>query len=140
MLELGDPDAPYGLRGVGEPPTISSTPAIVSALRAATGAALTRVPVRPDDMVGPEMPAAPAELTAHFTIEGPDEARAAVLEAVRPSGLARDGGPSELMLPARATRSSARSATRWRPRWVRARTGWTSGSRRPRSRARRRGR
>ena len=52
VLELGDPDAPYGLRGVGEPPTISSTPAIVSALRAATGAPLTRVPVRPDEMVG----------------------------------------------------------------------------------------
>jgi CO/xanthine dehydrogenase Mo-binding subunit len=52
VLELGDPDAPYGLRGVGEPPTISSTPAIVSALRNATGAALTRVPVRPDDIVG----------------------------------------------------------------------------------------
>ncbi len=52
VLELGDPDAPYGLRGVGEPPTISSTPAIVSALRAATGAALARVPVKPDDMVG----------------------------------------------------------------------------------------
>jgi CO/xanthine dehydrogenase Mo-binding subunit len=52
VLELADPGAPYGLRGVGEPPTISSTPAIVSALRAATGAALTRVPVRPDDIVG----------------------------------------------------------------------------------------
>ena len=38
VLELADPGAPYGLRGVGEPPTISSTPAIVSALRAATGA------------------------------------------------------------------------------------------------------
>jgi CO/xanthine dehydrogenase Mo-binding subunit len=52
VFEFADPDAPYGLRGVGEPPTISSTPAIVSALRAATGAALTRVPVRPDDIVG----------------------------------------------------------------------------------------
>jgi CO/xanthine dehydrogenase Mo-binding subunit len=52
VLELGDPESPYGLRGVGEPPTISSTPAIVAALRAATGAALTRVPVRPDDIVG----------------------------------------------------------------------------------------
>jgi CO/xanthine dehydrogenase Mo-binding subunit len=54
VLELGDPDAPYGLRGVGEPPTISSTPAIVSALRAATGQPLTRVPVRPDDLAGLE--------------------------------------------------------------------------------------
>jgi xanthine dehydrogenase D subunit len=52
VLELGDPDAPYGLRGVGEPPTISSTPAVVAALRAATGAELPRVPVRPDHLVG----------------------------------------------------------------------------------------
>jgi CO/xanthine dehydrogenase Mo-binding subunit len=51
VLELADPHAPYGLRGVGEPPTISSTPAIVAAIRAATGRALTRVPVRPDDIV-----------------------------------------------------------------------------------------
>ncbi|OZM74108.1 xanthine dehydrogenase subunit D [Amycolatopsis antarctica] len=48
VLELADPHAPYGLRGVGEPPTISSTPAIVAAIRAATGQALTRVPVRPE--------------------------------------------------------------------------------------------
>jgi CO/xanthine dehydrogenase Mo-binding subunit len=52
VLELGDPDSPYGLRGVGEPPTISSTPAIVAALRDATGRPLARVPVRPDDIVG----------------------------------------------------------------------------------------
>ena len=47
-----DPHAPYGLRGVGEPPTISSTPAIVAAIRAATGLALTRVPVRPEHITG----------------------------------------------------------------------------------------
>ena len=52
VMELADPGAPYGLRGVGEPPTISSTPAIVAALRAATGAELPRVPVRPDHIVG----------------------------------------------------------------------------------------
>jgi CO/xanthine dehydrogenase Mo-binding subunit len=49
ILELGDPEGPYGIKGAGEPPTISSTPAIVSALRAASGRALGRVPVRPDD-------------------------------------------------------------------------------------------
>ncbi len=54
ILELADPHAPYGLRGVGEPPTISSTPAIVAAIRAATGRPLRRVPVRPDDIVGIE--------------------------------------------------------------------------------------
>jgi CO/xanthine dehydrogenase Mo-binding subunit len=48
ILELGDPTAPYGLKGVGEPPTISSGPAIAAALRAATGRRLTRIPVRPE--------------------------------------------------------------------------------------------
>ena len=51
VLELADPHAPYGLRGVGEPPTISITPAVVAAIRAATGRPLTRVPVRPEHIV-----------------------------------------------------------------------------------------
>ncbi|PXY27112.1 xanthine dehydrogenase subunit D [Prauserella muralis] len=51
VLELADPHAPYGVRGVGEPPTISSTPAIVAAIRAATGKPLTRVPVRPEHII-----------------------------------------------------------------------------------------
>src|SRR3712207_1986965 len=37
ILELADPESPCGLRGAGEPPTIASTPAIVAALRDATG-------------------------------------------------------------------------------------------------------
>ena len=52
ILELADPEAPYGLKGVGEPPTIASTPAIVAALRDATGQPLTRVPVKPEQIVG----------------------------------------------------------------------------------------
>ena len=52
IMELADPHAPYGLRGVGEAPTLSSTPAIVSAIRAATGLALMRVPVRPEHITG----------------------------------------------------------------------------------------
>ena len=52
ILEYPDPHAPYGLRGAGEPPTISSTPAIVAAIRAATGRPLTRVPVRPEHITG----------------------------------------------------------------------------------------
>jgi CO/xanthine dehydrogenase Mo-binding subunit len=51
ILELGDPISPYGLKGVGEPPTISSGPAIVAAIRAATGRHINRVPVRPQDLV-----------------------------------------------------------------------------------------
>jgi xanthine dehydrogenase D subunit len=50
-LELGHPDAPYGLNGVGEPPTIASTAAIAAAVRDATGAAVTRVPIRPEHLV-----------------------------------------------------------------------------------------
>src|SRR5919109_1062485 len=42
----------YGVKGVGEPPTVVSTAAILSALRDATGRELTRVPVRFDDIVG----------------------------------------------------------------------------------------
>jgi CO/xanthine dehydrogenase Mo-binding subunit len=50
LIEDPEPDAPYGVKGVGEPPTVVSTAAIVSALRDATGRDLTRVPVRPDDI------------------------------------------------------------------------------------------
>ena len=51
MLELADPLRRTACEGVGEPPTISSTPAVVSAVRDATGRALVRVPLRPDDIV-----------------------------------------------------------------------------------------
>ena len=50
LVEEAEPDAPYGVKGVGEPPTVVSTAAIVSALRDATGRELLRVPVRPDDI------------------------------------------------------------------------------------------
>ncbi len=52
LVEEAEPDAPYGVKGVGEPPTVVSTAAVVAALRAATGRELTRVPVRPDEIVG----------------------------------------------------------------------------------------
>ncbi|MGK4584282.1 xanthine dehydrogenase subunit D [Kitasatospora sp. HPMI-4] len=52
ILELPDPNAPYGLRGVGEAPTVSATPSIVAAIRNATGLALNRIPVRPEHLTG----------------------------------------------------------------------------------------
>jgi CO/xanthine dehydrogenase Mo-binding subunit len=52
LIEEPEPGAPFGAKGVGEPPTISSTPAVVGANRAATGRPLTRVPVRPIDVTG----------------------------------------------------------------------------------------
>ena len=50
LIEQPDHWGPFGAKGVGEPPTISSTPAVVAAIRAATGKPLTRVPVRPQDI------------------------------------------------------------------------------------------
>ncbi|HEX3088503.1 MAG TPA: molybdopterin cofactor-binding domain-containing protein, partial [Ilumatobacteraceae bacterium] len=50
MIEQPDPMAPMGAKGVGEPPCISSTPAIVAAIRDAIGRDLYRVPVRPSDI------------------------------------------------------------------------------------------
>jgi CO/xanthine dehydrogenase Mo-binding subunit len=52
VIEEAEPGAPFGAKGVGEPPTISSTPAVVAAIRDASGVALTRVPVRPGDLTG----------------------------------------------------------------------------------------
>jgi len=51
LVEHPEPEAPYGVKGVGEPPTVVSTAAIMSAMRAATGRELNRVPVKPDDIV-----------------------------------------------------------------------------------------
>ena len=39
---------PFGAKGVGEPPTVSSTAAVVAAIRDATGLELNRTPVRPE--------------------------------------------------------------------------------------------
>jgi CO/xanthine dehydrogenase Mo-binding subunit len=50
LVEEPERDAPYGVKGVGEPPTVVSTAAVLSALRDATGRELNRVPVRPDDI------------------------------------------------------------------------------------------
>jgi xanthine dehydrogenase D subunit len=52
IVEHPDHWGPFGAKGIGESPTISSTPAIVAAIRAATGRVLNRVPVLPEDIVG----------------------------------------------------------------------------------------
>ena len=51
LVEEPEPQAPMGAKGVGEPPTVSSTPAVVAAIRDAIGKDLHRVPVRPTDIV-----------------------------------------------------------------------------------------
>jgi xanthine dehydrogenase D subunit len=69
ILEHADPEAPYGLKGAGEPPHISTPPAILAALRAASGRPLTRIPVRPEHIVGlgaTELPLSLADLAGLF--------------------------------------------------------------------------
>ncbi|MFN8035139.1 MAG: xanthine dehydrogenase subunit D [Acidimicrobiia bacterium] len=51
LIEEPEPGAPFGAKGAGEPPVVSSTPAVVGAIRAATGIDINRVPVRPQDIV-----------------------------------------------------------------------------------------
>jgi CO/xanthine dehydrogenase Mo-binding subunit len=58
FVEEPEPGAPYGAKGIGELATIVATPAIVAALRAATGRTLNRAPVTPDDIIGLRPPAA----------------------------------------------------------------------------------
>jgi CO/xanthine dehydrogenase Mo-binding subunit len=52
LVEEPEPMAPLGAKGVGEPPCISVTPAIVAAIRRASGKELQRIPLRPQDICG----------------------------------------------------------------------------------------
>jgi CO/xanthine dehydrogenase Mo-binding subunit/aerobic-type carbon monoxide dehydrogenase small subunit (CoxS/CutS family) len=47
LIEVPDPEGPFGAKGLGEHVLIPTAPAILNAIRHATGADLTRVPVLP---------------------------------------------------------------------------------------------
>ncbi|MDA0962932.1 MAG: molybdopterin-dependent oxidoreductase, partial [Proteobacteria bacterium] len=47
ILEVPDPEGPFGARGLGEHVLIPTAPAILNAIRHATGAELQRVPALP---------------------------------------------------------------------------------------------
>ena len=49
-VEEPEPGAPYGAKGIGEPPTISSSAAVAAAIRNATNLPLPRIPIRPPDI------------------------------------------------------------------------------------------
>ena len=44
------------------------------------------------------MPVPPAELTAEYSIEGPEAALAAARDVAGPSGIAREAGPGRMLL------------------------------------------
>jgi len=50
LIEQDGSWGPFGAKGVGEPPTISSTAAVIAAIRDATGKEINRAPVRPQDI------------------------------------------------------------------------------------------
>jgi CO/xanthine dehydrogenase Mo-binding subunit len=45
LVEVPSPDGPFGARGVGEPPVIPVAAALANAIRDATGARLTALPI-----------------------------------------------------------------------------------------------
>jgi xanthine dehydrogenase D subunit len=56
LVEEPSPWGPFGAKGMAELPTMSATPAVVAAIRAATGRPLRRAPVRPEDLVPEDTP------------------------------------------------------------------------------------
>ena len=48
LVEDAEPLGPYGAKGVGEPALIPTAPAILNAIRHATGVRITHVPATPD--------------------------------------------------------------------------------------------
>jgi len=47
LIEVPDPDGPYGAKGLGEHVLIPTAPAILNAIRHATGARITQLPALP---------------------------------------------------------------------------------------------
>jgi CO/xanthine dehydrogenase Mo-binding subunit len=51
ILEVGDPQGPYGARGLGEMPMLMLGPAILDAIHDATGLWFNRLPVKAEDLL-----------------------------------------------------------------------------------------
>jgi CO/xanthine dehydrogenase Mo-binding subunit len=48
LLEVPSEHGPFGAKGVGEPSIIVTAPAVANAIRHATGASVTRLPMTPE--------------------------------------------------------------------------------------------
>jgi CO/xanthine dehydrogenase Mo-binding subunit len=62
ILEVGDPQGPYGARGLGEMPMLMLGPAILDAIHDATGLWFNKLPVKAEDLL--------LRLKREVTIEG----------------------------------------------------------------------
>ena len=64
ILEIDDPGGPFGARGIGEPPLIAATPAVLSAIANAIGVSPHTTPCTPQrlwELLHPEQAAIPYE-------------------------------------------------------------------------------
>lgn len=52
LVEVPDPEGPFGAKGLGEHVLIPTAPAILNAIRHATGALVTKVPATPERILG----------------------------------------------------------------------------------------
>lgn len=91
LVEVPEPGAPYGAKGIGELPTVVSPAAVAAALRNATGRDLNRIPVRPDDLTGLRPPARSRGPAPVPDVPGPDAV---------PQYHGLGAGQQELMAPA----------------------------------------
>ena len=60
LVEDPEPLGPYGAKGVGEPALVATAPAILNAVRMATGVRLTDIPATPSRVRAAWLAAAPA--------------------------------------------------------------------------------
>jgi CO/xanthine dehydrogenase Mo-binding subunit len=68
LLELADPNGPFGARGVAEMPLVPFAAAVASAIHAATGAWVTQLPMTPERVLDA---IASAQLVAHERARDP---------------------------------------------------------------------
>ena len=73
LIEDPEPDQPYGAKGVGEPPTVVSTAAVVAALRAASGRPLRASPCGPTTSRWAELRSEVGEHVDHVAVPVPEE-------------------------------------------------------------------
>jgi aldehyde oxidoreductase len=62
LIEDPAPSGPFGAKGVGEPALVATAPAILAAIRDATGARLTQLPATPDRVLAAVQAGSPTGL------------------------------------------------------------------------------